>query len=589
VHQRDPTSRSPDRSSGWLLPALLILAAVLRFWSLDFGVPHLLARPDETEVVGRAVRFLTGDLNPHFFHYPSLYFYLVGAVVGVYVGGLVLGGQTLVGVLTSAAVDPSVFLVLARGLTALLGVASVAAVYALGRAVFDRRVGLWAALFLAVAPLHVRDSHFATTDVTLTLLLTLSALFLVKAYGSGSRRSYLWGGAFAGLAASTKYVGLVMPGALLVAWGMRAFERSRERAWSDRVRLALEDRGPWLFGAVMAVAFVLTSPYVLLDRGLFSSHFRFQLGHLAGGHGVDLGIGGWYHLRHTLPLAVGWPVFGVAVLGGVIAWRAGWQRIVVLLAFPVLFYASTFGSRTLFLRYMLPVVPFVCVLAGVGACAAQRYLSSRPRAVLVLLAAAVLAGPIHRSVTTNRLLGRTDSRVLAAEWLLEEAGQGTHAVYQSGAHWGHLQLPPPADSLETLRSRASRPASRPELQATRDFARLQAEARLADVRVGGVGFRSVRAVELEAGERPEWIVLLESGLIEYGRIDDAVRDVLASGYDEAHRVAGVPPEGGGWYDQHDAFYLPFTGFGDIARPGPSVTIYRRAEEPSTNVPGAESP
>ena len=84
-----------------------------------FGIPHIDARPDEIEVVGRAVRLLSGDLNPHFFHYPSFFFYLVGAVVAAWTGIAVLTGGTVEEVLTAAAVDPSQFILMARWLSAL--------------------------------------------------------------------------------------------------------------------------------------------------------------------------------------------------------------------------------------------------------------------------------------------------------------------------------------------------------------------------------------------------------------------------------------------------------------------------------------
>ncbi|MCH8813422.1 MAG: hypothetical protein IID07_16485, partial [Gemmatimonadetes bacterium] len=63
------------------LAAVLALAFLLRVWGIGFGVPDVEARPDEALVVGMAVRFLSGDLNPHYFQYPSFFLYLVGAVV----------------------------------------------------------------------------------------------------------------------------------------------------------------------------------------------------------------------------------------------------------------------------------------------------------------------------------------------------------------------------------------------------------------------------------------------------------------------------------------------------------------------------
>src|SRR6476660_8229971 len=63
------------------LALALTAAALLRFWTLGHGVPYVLG-VDEPEVMDRAVRMVqTGDFNPHFFDYPSLYMYVQAAVV----------------------------------------------------------------------------------------------------------------------------------------------------------------------------------------------------------------------------------------------------------------------------------------------------------------------------------------------------------------------------------------------------------------------------------------------------------------------------------------------------------------------------
>ena len=54
------------------------------------------------------------------------------------------------------------------------GTASVYLVYRLGRVAYGRPVGLLAALFLAVEPLHVKYSHIAVTDVPATTLSLLA-------------------------------------------------------------------------------------------------------------------------------------------------------------------------------------------------------------------------------------------------------------------------------------------------------------------------------------------------------------------------------------------------------------------------------
>jgi len=567
------------------LAAILGLAFLLRVWGIGFGIPLVDARPDEMLVVGKAVGFLTGDLNPHFFYYPSFFLYLVGAVVAAWTGMVVMTGGTVDEVLASAAVDPSRFILMARWLSILGGVATVAVVYRLGRRFAGTGVGLAAALFLAVSPLHVRNSHYATTDVTMALFLSLAVWALLGAYEKGRLRDYTIAGLFAGLAASTKYVGLIMPGALVAAHVMRYAPQIRGLGLGVTARKALNDFGPWVFLGAGVGAFVLTSPYALLDWERSTLHFRAQMSSLSGGHGLDLGIGAVYHLRHSLPQGLGWPVFLAAIGGALLALRKQPARAIVLLAFPLLFYASTATSRTVFLRYMIPLLPFACVLSAYAVQALRTKLFGDRTWVTALLAVALALFPLGRSIQIDRVLSRTDSRILAAQWLTAEAGARAATVYQTETHWAQLDLPLEVDSLATLVARAAVEAFTPAGERPRAYQRLQARARLeargrSVAEVGGfrtVPYDSVSGFPEE--DLPDWVIILESPLVLYTEVSPGLGQVIASDYTEAHRVEGVPVDGPGWYDQLDAFFLPISGFRGVARPGPTVTIFRRLTGP----------
>jgi hypothetical protein len=55
-----------------------------------------------------------------------------------------------------------------------------------------------------------------------------------------------------------------------------------------------------------------------------------------------------------------------------------------------------------------------------------------------------------------------------------------------------------------------------------------------------------------------------------------LRDLVNERYSLAYRVDGVPAAAGsGVYDRQDAFFLPIDGFTGVARPGPTVLIYKR--------------
>ncbi len=57
------------------LPLVLLVAlgGVARFWGLGWGLPHTLAHPDETKFVSIALGMGYGDLDPHWFGYPTVF------------------------------------------------------------------------------------------------------------------------------------------------------------------------------------------------------------------------------------------------------------------------------------------------------------------------------------------------------------------------------------------------------------------------------------------------------------------------------------------------------------------------------------
>src|SRR5262245_35449090 len=143
------------------LAGILLLGAALRFQALDFGLAYPHARPDEGTAVGHAVAILAGDPNPHFFHWPSLTLYLFASALAL----AKAAGATFN--------DPG-RIVFARAIVAAAGTLTVLPAAAAARRLAGRQAGLAAALFVAVAPLHVRESHFALTDTLMTFFVMAS-------------------------------------------------------------------------------------------------------------------------------------------------------------------------------------------------------------------------------------------------------------------------------------------------------------------------------------------------------------------------------------------------------------------------------
>ena len=443
--------------AGVLLVAILVLALALRLRGVAYGLPYSFVNSDESTVVPKAFHAAQGHLDPRFFFYPSLYFYLVGAlyVLAAPVWWLLGHGNFLTQ--DAFVVDPGPYFLLARLLSVAMGTASVYLVYRLGREGFGRAAGLLAALFLAVAPLAVAYSHMAVTDVTALALSLLALLLLgiaVHGADSGStgpvsragsagaseaasgrrHRPARWlvlGAVAAGLATSTKYnLGvLVLPATVAAVFVCRR-EVARRAAAGGRAALA------WLRALVLRVylpmiaAFVVASPFVVLDAPRFVRDFRrqSQIMHRGWLGFEHVGNGFWYNVSPNLTGAVGVVLVVLGAAGVVWALRRRTRLDLLVAPYVVVYFVYIGTWKELADRYLLPIVPLLILLAVrlcVEAVARVRPRKRRlvlPAVVAVLAVAFVL--PLASSVAFDRGLSGADTREVAKDWIQQHLPAG---------------------------------------------------------------------------------------------------------------------------------------------------------------------
>jgi hypothetical protein len=318
--------------------------AVATSWCMPNPQHYFSYHPDEIFLLLPSFGFAQGDWNPHFFNYGTLYIYLVGIPA------------VLFRVVPDAAQFPTdlrPLYELGRTVTMWMGIASIALLcFAFRRR--DRWVGILSALLLAICPLHVVNSGYATVDVPATFWLTLA--FVVALRGAG-RTNPKWGalvGLAVGLAAATKYnAGLFLLPAVLAP--LLVAPRSWRWSWC----LAI------IGGA--ALGFVIGCPFFWTSE--FRDGLSFEVTHARIGGTLAFegtGSGWWYHLTRGLPVALGLPFLAAVVVGAVAAIRVP-SRPARLSLLWVVWYLLVIGfGRERFIRYLVPLTPFLSVLAAVG-------------------------------------------------------------------------------------------------------------------------------------------------------------------------------------------------------------------------------
>lgn len=415
-HRPTPAWQRPTPVWRAGLALLLLLALLIRWPVPSMPWTHI----DEKAFVNHPLGFFSGDLNPHFFNYPTLQLYLTGAVYLAYWS--CTDEDLLDFVAWRTFVDASDIMPLARGLTTLMAVATVAVTALIGRRLYGPVWGLVAAALLALAPLHTRFSHLAATDAPSLFWSSLALLWTLRAAGAGRQRDLLLAAVFCGLSAATKYPGVLCASAIVAA-AFLGFP-------GKRLRVLL------LAAAVATLTFACTTPYVWLDW----AEALQDLSAMAAEHVVEdqhaAGTSGLQHLLgHNLRYGLG--VATTLLLLVSLLWRPHRMTtpeiIVVAALLPAGLLAA--GASSAFMRYAMPMAPMAVVLA----CRLPAWLFAHPsvashrlaRPGMALLVLGLLAEPAHAAWHQRSLLGSVDTRIEAQQMLADSLPQGGRIVHFS--------------------------------------------------------------------------------------------------------------------------------------------------------------
>ena len=392
----------PRRTAAVLLGGILLVALALRLWNIDHGLPFAYSADEAEHFVPRAVGMFDGGLDPGYYENPSALTYLLYLVYAI-------GGVRDVG-------EPA--FETGRVVVALIGTLIVGLVYWAGTRFYDRRVGLVGAAIMAVAFLPVFYSKHALNDIVTLAPITVALVASLLIYQRAAWTDWALAGAAVGVATATKYTAGAMLLTVAVAAGLRVQQ--------DRAELRRALIGLAIAGAAFLILFALLNPYALLNLG--EAH-RQITGQSAQADTAKLGqddTRGWLYYLGTLTWGFGWLPLLAAVAGAVLALRRDWRLALLLVAFPVCFYLYMGAQGRFFGRWLLPIYPALCVLAGY----AVVRIGARRAALIAALGALVCAQGVLASVHIDTVLGREDTRAQALDWVRDNVPAGAPVVVE---------------------------------------------------------------------------------------------------------------------------------------------------------------
>jgi 4-amino-4-deoxy-L-arabinose transferase-like glycosyltransferase len=366
-------SPSLHRRTLWLLAAILASNFILSVLGIDWGLPYIWHTDEKIDPAVHMIHQHT--LDPDYFINPHLHIYAMALVVKL--AYLLNPGHTVMLSMHRIwpLLDPSnpgraIQYMAMRGsrmLSAVFALGTILTVFSMGRRHFGESTGLLAAAFLAVTMGLVNLAHFATPESLLFLLMFLCLLACDRIATAGRMRDYAIVGLFAGLAFATKYTAWILAVPIVAA---HAFRLGRAiLSWRSAAQLIV-------VGAVVFIAFAATNPYAFIrwsDFVYWGFWFNWYTGTPTGSL---IGIRrSWIPYFWLLVDCLGWPLFIAGVTGVVLGilrlWRgprtgADARGYVIQLAWVLPFYAFYGMSPHHALRFIMPIVPSLSLLAAVA-------------------------------------------------------------------------------------------------------------------------------------------------------------------------------------------------------------------------------
>lgn len=418
-----------DRNLRWYVLAIstiMVLAALLRVYGITWGFPELL-HGDEPFEMNRALRLGTGAydwdrVNKGGF-YLLLFFEIAVTYVALLISGVVDGSQQFARFFVEHEAN---FYLAGRLTSAFLGVVTVYLLFSATKKHHGILAALLAALLLAVSSLHTINSHYSTLDVLLTLLVLCTCRLAFDIAENGGRAKFVGCGFFAGLAVATK-----LPAVLLV---IPIAVSAIIPVWEGSKRFRPQLINLMLAYLIFGLTTIVVSPgyaVAYLDPAGLQNAFGRIFGVSGGDHqapveltaAAAVNLWAFYsaHLLENFGL-LGLVLCVFATVYGIVMKR---KTLIICLSFvfPYFLIICLVKSNLYYSRYLLPILPLMCLVIAVGletiyrSSLGSRLSRGASLFALVFLSLSVLLPMFLGSWSSAKRFTEPDTRILATQWV----------------------------------------------------------------------------------------------------------------------------------------------------------------------------
>ncbi len=409
----------------YLLLIITVSGGFLRFYNLNWDEGHFF-HPDERNIALAVSRIHFFDqLNPKFFAYGSFPIYLYRAIGDF----LFLITRDKNWISNWAHIN-----LIGRSVSALLSTFTILLVFLLSKRIWNEKIGLLSAFLVAFCPSLIQTAHFGVTESMLVFWLFLVLNFTFEIIEKPLIKNYFKIGTILGLATATKISSLaflIIPSAAHFLYHFKY----------------LKNHLKFLFSLFLAfVVFSFFSPYVFLDFPKFWESMIYESGVATG----KLRVVYTLQFEKTLPYLFQiknffWqmgPIAFLGILGTILILiktiKNGNKKLLVFLSFPISYFLYVGSWHTKFIRYMLPVLPFLIISSSWFIDEIGKHFPKAGK-ILIFLGATTT---FFWAISFFSIYAKESTRITASRWIYQNIPKGEKLLTE---HWDDslpIEIPP---------------------------------------------------------------------------------------------------------------------------------------------------
>lgn len=405
------------------LTTIIILAAFLRFYKLDWGNGFFF-HPDEYHIVGAVERIsFPHQMNPGLFSYGSFTVYLIYFVKSIF------------------SLETSTFLV-GRYLSAFFSTLTVYITYLISREIFSKKFYHYLSAFLvSILPGIVQQAHYTTPESILTFWLLTTVLLWLKWLKLKKLKIYILSAITLGLALGTKVTSVVFLPVLFLLPFLKT--KKQNKLFRN------------LFISVTSIltsfaTFFLVFPHSILDSGGFLNSIRYETGVGQGKYVVFYTrqfietVPIKFQLEKILPFALGPAVLVFGILGFVLILREIYQtkRKDLVINYPIILFVISFCLLFLpnsflfakWTRFITPTFPFFCIFTSYFVLFFEKQLKHTffKKNCFHFLVLMIISVTSIWSMMFFSIYLKKDVREMATQWINENIPENSYILTETG-------------------------------------------------------------------------------------------------------------------------------------------------------------